>query len=395
MDQQQDDDAFSVRVVNRLADVPEAEWDACAGSDNPFVSHAFLSALEEAGCVKPRTGWAPYHVVIEAPDGRILGCTPLYLKGHSRGEFIFDYGWAEAYERAGGKYYPKLLSAVPFTPVTGPRMLVRPGQDVAGTRSQLLAGCIAVAQELDVTTLHINFPTEGEWKQFGEMGLLQRTDQQFHWYNQGYSCFDDFLGALASRKRKAIRKERRAALESDIEIEMISGSALTEAHWDAFYQFYGDTGGRKWGSPYLNREFFSLIGERMGDKIGLVMCRRQGRWIAGALNLIGSDTLYGRYWGCVEDHRFLHFEACYYQAIDYAIAHGLSRVEAGAQGPHKIARGYLPTHIYSAHWIRDTRFRDAVEDYLRQERREVDHNIEYLAEFAPFRQDVDSCDGPA
>ena len=389
MSKADDDDGIVIRTVNRIADIPQAEWDACAGDENPFLSHAFLNALEEAGCAEARTGWAPYHVAIEAADGRLIGCTPLYLKGHSQGEFIFDYGWADAYERAGGTYYPKLLSAVPFTPVTGRRMLVRHGEDVATVRDQLIAGCVAVARELDISTLHINFPLEEEWRRFGEMGLLQRTDQQFHWYNQGYQCFDDFLDSLASRKRKTIRKERRAALESGIDIQIISGNDLREEHWDAFYQFYGDTGGRKWGRPYLNREFFSLIGERMADRIGLVMCRRNGRWIAGALNLIGSDALYGRYWGCIEDHRFLHFETCYYQAIDYAIEHGLARVEAGAQGPHKIARGYLPTHIYSAHWISDQRFRDAVENYLKQERREVDRNIEYLAEFAPFRKDAE------
>ncbi len=380
-------DTVTVRIVGAMADIAAAEWDACAGADNPFLSHAFLEALESTGCVRPESGWAPYHVVIEDDGGQVQGCVPLYLKGHSRGEFIFDYGWADAYERAGGSYYPKLLSAVPFTPVTGPRLLIRPGLDQEAMIDKLASGCIAVARQLEVSSLHINFPTEPEWRRLGALGLLQRTDQQFHWLNEGYQSFDDFLDTLTSRKRKTIRKERRGAHEAGIEIEVLSGPELTEAHWDAFYHFYQDTGSRKWGQPYLNRRFFSVIGERMADRIALVTCSREGRWIAGALNFIGAETLFGRYWGCIEDHRFLHFEACYYQAMDYAIRHGLKYVEAGAQGPHKLARGYLPTRIYSAHWIRERRFRDAVEDYLAHERREVDRDIEHLAEFAPYRKD--------
>jgi hypothetical protein len=384
-----DPNAVTVRIVNRLDEVPAVEWNACAGDDNPFVRHEFLQALEESGCVRPETGWAPYHVLVEDEDGRLLGCVPLYLKGHSRGEYIFDYGWADAYERAGGRYYPKLLAAVPFTPVTGPRLLVRDGLDKAEMTDKLAAGCIAVARQLEVSSLHINFPTEPEWRRLGTLGLLQRTDQQFHWYNNGYGCFDDFLSDLASRKRKTIRRERREARLSGIEIECIGGRDLTEAHWDSFYAFYMDTGGRKWGRPYLNRSFFSLIGERMAERIVLVMCKRAERWIAGAFNMLGQEAIYGRNWGCVEDHRFLHFEACYYQAIEYAIRAGLKRVEAGAQGPHKLARGYLPTHIYSAHWIREGRFRRAVDDYLAHERRQVDRDIEQLAEFAPFRKNLE------
>ncbi len=379
-------ETVTVRVANAMAEIDAGQWDACAGRTNPFVSHAFLKALEDAGCVRPETGWAPYHVVIENQAGELQGAVPLYLKGHSRGEFIFDYGWAEAYERAGGSYYPKLLSAVPFTPVTGPRLLIPEGQDFEAMADKLTAGCIAVARQLEVSSLHINFPTEREWRRLGQLGLLQRTDQQFHWLNDGFECFDDFLATLTSRKRKSIRKERSRALENGVEIEIISGPEIREAHWDAFHRFYGDTGSRKWGRPYLNRRFFSLIGERMADRIALVMCRRQGHWIAGALNLIGSDTLYGRYWGCIEDHRFLHFEACYYQAMDYAIRHRLAAVEAGAQGPHKLARGYLPAKIYSAHWIPNKSFRDAVEHYLEHERREVDRDMAHLAEFAPFRK---------
>ncbi len=380
-------ESITVRVAGALRDVPAAEWDACAGDDNPFVSHAFLEALEASGCVRANTGWAPYHLLVQDDDERLLGCVPLYLKGHSQGEFIFDYGWADAYERAGGKYYPKLLSAVPFTPVTGPRLMVRPGIDRAAMHDQLTAGLVAVARQLDVSTVHVNFAPEDEWRHMGAFGLLQRTDQQFHWLNDGYETFDDFLASLSSRKRKNIRRERQAIVEAGLEIEIISGPDITEEHWEHFYRFYMDTGSRKWGRPYLNLQFFKMLGERMADRVALVMCRREGQWIAGALNLMGSDCLYGRYWGCVEDHRFLHFEVCYYQAIEHAIRLGMDRVEAGAQGPHKIARGYRPVHVYSAHWIAEKRFRDAVEDYLQHERREVDDNIEYLAEFAPFRKD--------
>lgn len=381
-----DEETVVAKIVQSLAEIPAAQWDACAGDGNPFMSHAFLNALEESGCVGRSTGWGPVHLVIEDEDGSLRGCVPLYMKSHSQGEYIFDYGWSDAYERAGGRYYPKLLSAAPFTPATGPRLLARPGPDQEDTLDRLTAALIGACDHLDIATVSINFPTEAEWLRLADASFLQRTDQQFHWYNRDYQCFDDFLGELSSRKRKTIRRERRAALESDVEIEILSGSDLREEHWDAFYRFYIDTGSRKWGRPYLNREFFSLINERMPEKIVLMMCKRQGRYIAGALNFVGTEAIYGRHWGCVEDHRFLHFEVCYYQAIDYAIAHGLQRVEAGAQGPHKIARGYMPTLIYSAHFIRDPGFRSAVSDYLDRERREVDSNIDYLSDRAPFRR---------
>ncbi|MEQ9640818.1 MAG: GNAT family N-acetyltransferase [Alphaproteobacteria bacterium] len=375
-----------LKALNRIADVPAAEWDACAGTENPFVSHAFLSALEDSGCVRPETGWGPYHLLMEDEDGHAVGAVPMYLKGHSQGEYIFDHGWANALERAGGRYYPKLLVAVPFVPASGPRLLVRPGPNETEIREHLITGSIEAAKQLGTSTLHFNFVTEPEWQRLGARGLLQRTGEQFHWYNRDYESFDGFLDDLSSRKRKTIRKERRAAMESDIEIEVYQGDTLREEHWDAFYRFYMDTGSRKWGRPYLNRQFFSLVSERMGERIALIMCRRNGAWIAGALNFVGSDCIYGRHWGCVEDHRFLHFEACYYRAIDYAIEHKLARVEAGAQGPHKLARGYLPTHIYSAHWIENPSFRRAVEDYLEHERAEVDREIEYLEDYAPFRK---------
>jgi predicted N-acyltransferase len=378
------------RIAHRIADVGETLWDACAGTEDPFTSYAFLQALEESGCAVPETGWAPHHLVIEAPDQGVTGAVPMYLKNHSYGEYVFDHAWAHAYERAGGHYYPKLQVAVPFTPATGRRFLTPPGPNREKTIRHLLSGCIQVAQQMEVSSLHFTFPTEEEWNLLGEAGLLQRTGEQFHWRNEGYETFDDFLAQLASRKRKALKKERREALAGgEITIETLTGGDLREEHWDAFFHFYTDTGSRKWGTPYLNREFFSLIGERMADRIALVMASRGGRYIAGALNLIGAHTLFGRYWGCIEHHRFLHFEVCYYRAIDFAIERGLDSVEAGAQGPHKLARGYLPTRTYSAHWARDPQFHQALANYLTHERREVDSEIEYLGEHSPFRRDGD------
>lgn len=381
-----DQDAFSLRVASEIAAVPEADWDACAGPENPFVRHAFLKALEDAQCASAEEGWMPQHLLLEDPAGRLVGAMPMYLKSHSQGEYIFDHGWANAYERAGGRYYPKLLAAVPFTPATGPRLLVRQGEDFDRTARMLLQGGIQVATQFKVSGLNINFLTAREAEIASDMGLLLRTGEQFHWINHDYADFDAFLDDLSSRKRKAIRKERRAALANGIEVETVTGDALTEDHWDAFHQFYMDTGSRKWGQPYLNRTFWSLLGERCGDSVVLMLARRDGRYIAGALNLVGTDTLYGRYWGCVEDHRFLHFELCYYRAIEWAIDHGLARVEAGAQGPHKLARGYLPTTTRSVHWIADPGFRKAVADYLRHEREEVQREIDYLDRFSPFRQ---------
>ncbi len=381
-----DQDAFTLRVASEIAAVPAADWDACAGPENPFVRHAFLKALEDAQCASAEEGWMPQHLLLEDPSGRLVGAMPMYLKSHSQGEYIFDHGWANAYERAGGRYYPKLLAAVPFTPATGPRLLVRQGEDFDRTARMLLQGGIQVATQFKVSGLNINFLTAREAEIATDMGLLLRTGEQFHWINHDYADFDAFLEDLSSRKRKAIRKERREALAHGIEVETVTGNALTEDHWDAFHQFYMDTGSRKWGQPYLNRTFWSLLGERCGDSVVLMLARRDGRYIAGALNLVGTDSLYGRYWGCVEDHRFLHFELCYYRAIEWAIDHGLARVEAGAQGPHKLARGYLPTTTRSVHWIADPGFRKAVADYLQHEREEVQREIDYLDRFSPFRQ---------
>jgi len=378
-------------IVGRIADIPAASWDACANPDaatfNPFITHAFLKALEDSGCVgSSHTGWIPQHIAVPDDAGEIVACAPCYLKLDSAGEYVFDHSWAAAYERAGGRYYPKLQIAVPFTPVPGRRLLVRPGPDAEQNEHVLAAAAVQLAQRHGASSVHITFLTEHEWKVLGAAGYLQRTDQQFHWSNAGYQSFDDFLASLASRKRKAVRKERSEATSDGIVIEQLSGADIQEKHWDAFFEFYTDTGNRKWGRPYLNRRFFSLLGTSMADHCLLVMARRGDRYIAGALNLIGGDCLFGRYWGAVEQHPCLHFELCYYQAIDYAIAHRLARVEAGAQGEHKLARGYMPTPTYSVHFIANPSFHNAVARYLEGERAAIAENITDLAAFAPYRR---------
>ena len=382
----------TVKVLGSLGEVPAAQWDACAGTDDPFLSHAFLSALEESGSASARSGWLPRHLVVEDRDGTVIAAAPFYLKSHSYGEYVFDWSWADAYERAGGRYYPKLQSAVPFTPVTGRRLLVRPGAD-AETESELadalIAAMVTLGERLGVSSVHVNFPTEAEWRRLGDHGLLLRTGQQYHWQNRGYESFDDFLGSLSSRKRKVIRRERRAVADQGIVLSTLTGDAIAERHWDAFYGFYRDTSDRKWGSAYLTRAFFSLIGETMAGNVVLVLAEADGRYVGGALNLMGRDTLYGRYWGCAEEYRFLHFEACYYRAIDFAIARGLKWVEAGAQGPHKIQRGYLPRRTYSAHWIADAEFRRVIERYLAEERAAVENEMELLGQRSPFRRTDD------
>jgi uncharacterized protein len=382
--------AATVAVVPRIADIPADAWDACANPDpatyNPFLTHAFLKTLEDAGNVGGRTGWTPRHLVLKL-GGEMAGCAPCYVKAHSRGEYVFDHGWADAFMQAGGRYYPKLQIAVPFTPVPGRRLLVRPGPE-SGTHESLLATAAAeLAERSDISGVHITFLTEGEWERLGARGFLQRTDQQFHWSNAGYGTFDDYLTSLASRKRKAMRKERQQALADGLEVVWLRGSEISEADWDAFFKFYMDTGSRKWGSPYLNRKFFSLMaGSAIGKDCLLMLAKRGARAIAGSFHLVGGDCLYGRYWGAVEHHPLLHFEMCYYQAIDYAIQHKIARVEAGAQGEHKLARGYLPTKTYSAHYIVDPALRRAIADYLVRERRYVDAAAEELAEYAPFRK---------
>jgi predicted N-acyltransferase len=370
------------RVASRAADIDAAHWNACAGPDNPFVQHAFFAALEASGSAAARTGWQAAHIVVDDAAGVPLGILPGYLKSHSQGEYVFDHGWGDAYERAGGRYYPKLQCSVPFTPATGPRLLLRD----AAAAPALIAAAETLARQNGFSSVHATFLTPEQQAMFASAGWLMRSGEQFHWSNEGYRDFADFLAALSSRKRKAIRKEREAALASGVEIVQLTGSDLSEAHWDAFWEFYQDTGARKWGRPYLTRPFFSILGETMGERVLLMLALRGGRPVAGALNLIGGDCLYGRYWGATEEIPFLHFELCYYQAIDWAIANGRARVEAGAQGAHKLARGYRPVETVSAHYIVDPGFRRAVADFVAREAEMVHADIEAMDMATPFRR---------
>lgn len=380
-------DELVLRAVTRLDTLDPGAWDALANppgtSFDPFLSWAFLQALEESGCAVEETGWGPRHLVVEDTSGQLLGALPLYLKGHSQGEYVFDHAWADALERAGGHYYPKLLTAVPFTPVTGRRLLT---QD-ARIRGALISGVAQTMQQWEVSSWHINFPDTAEWNALGQAGLLQRVDRQFIWQNRNYADYDGFLADLSSRKRRGLRKERRAA-QDGIEIEHLTGDDLRPEHWDVFFECYQHTGSRKWGYPYLNREFFDLVHQRLRDRVLMVTAKREGRYFAAALNFIGSDALYGRYWGRLEDHPYLHFELCYHQAIDAAIALGLDRVEAGAQGEHKLARGYRATPVYSAHLIASPGLRDAVGDYLDREREAVEADIELSNASTPFKAEL-------
>ncbi|TXH35557.1 MAG: N-acetyltransferase [Rhodospirillaceae bacterium] len=384
--------ALQARIIDSLSEIAAEEWDACAGwrddgtGVNPFVAHAFLSALERSGSVGRKSGWLPQYMLIEDGDGHLQAACPLYVKGHSYGEYVFDHGWADAYERAGGRYYPKLQVAVPFTPVPGPRLLVRPGANHAALRQALIETLITTVNRSKMSSLHVTFCTAEEAAAFSKSDFLHRRGVQYHWQNQGYGSFDDFLAALNSRKRKAIRKERAAVDRYGLTIRQLSGDEIEPQHWDAFFDFYMDTGNRKWGQPYLTRRFFDLIGRTMGQQVVLMLAEKDGQPVAGALNLRGSDALYGRNWGCLADYRFLHFELCYYQAIDYAITHNLARVEAGAQGEHKIQRGYLPVETHSAHWIADPGFRDAVAEFLNRETRALEQEMAELADYGPFRQ---------
>jgi uncharacterized protein len=396
------DQGPSLRFVASLSDIDAAAWNACANpartappasgvapesleeTYNPFISHEFLLACERSGAATRRTGWAGAHVLVE-DAGRLIAAAPAYVKSHSMGEYVFDWSWAEALERAGGHYYPKIQVCSPFTPVQGRRLLVAEGGD-PGAEALLVTGLRQLRDRAEASSLHVTFPTRSDWQRLGEVGFLQRTGRQFHFFNRGYEDFGAFLGSLASRKRKMIRREREQAVAADIEIVRLTGAELKEEHWDAFFEFYIDTGARKWGRPYLTRKFFSLIGETMAERLLLVMARRAGRWIAGAINFIGDAALYGRNWGCVEDHPFLHFEVCYYQAIAFAIERGLSRVEAGAQGEHKLARGYEAVETYSAHDISDSRLERAVAEFLGRERAENGVALESYADRAPFRK---------
>lgn len=379
------------RIVEKISSVPKAEWDRLDGAArgggvayNPFVSHAYLSALEDSGSAVSRAGWQPRHIALNGEDGKMAAALPCYGKSHSQGEYVFDHAWADAFERAGGRYYPKFQCTVPFTPASGPRLLVTDGR--TELKAQLSKALREETDRLGISSAHVTFLQEDDLSVLEVDGYLHRTDQQFHFLNKGYASHEDFLAELSSSKRKNLRKERRSALENGISIDWLTGSDLTEDIWDQFFAFYMDTGSRKWGRPYLTREFYSLIGERMADDILLVMAKREGRYVAGAINFIGEDALYGRHWGCIEDHPFLHFEVCYHQAIDFAIAKKLDRVEAGAQGEHKLARGYLPVTTHSAHYIAHKGLRNAVADYLEREREAIAETGEYLSEHSPFRK---------
>jgi hypothetical protein len=385
---------IAISMHGSLSQIAAEEWDACACPEvadggrahDPFTTHRFLKAFEDSRSVGPGTGWDPRYMTAEM-DGQIIACAPLYAKSHSQGEYIFDHNWSHAWERAGGRYYPKLQIAVPFTPATGRRFLTRPGFEAEGI-SALVQGAVQVASENQLSSLNITFCTEAEAIAGEQIGLLRRRTQQYHWENRGYADFDGFLADLSSRKRKTIRKERERAQGFGGTIHQFTGDQIQPEHWDAFWTFYQDTGARKWGTPYLTRKFFNLAQERLRDDILLVLAERDGRWVAGAMNVIGRDTLYGRYWGCVEDHPCLHFELCYYQAMDYAIAQGMTRVEAGAQGEHKLARGYLPVYTHSLHWIADPGFSDAIARYLEAEAKAVGQDIEVLTSYGPFRKDT-------
>ncbi|NKL19951.1 GNAT family N-acetyltransferase [Rhizobium leguminosarum] len=387
-------DELSIRVERSFTAISPESWSRLSGASktcvtiayNPFVSHAFLSSLEDSGSADAETGWLGHHLLLETGRGELIGALPGYLKNHSQGEYVFDHGWADAFERAGGRYYPKLQCSIPFTPATGPRLLVAEGLQRLPIQSAIAESLKEVVRRLGISSAHITFVPDEEIGVFEMDGYLHRTDQQFHFINDGYANHEEFLETLASRKRKALRKERRAALENGISIDWLTGRDLTERIWDQFFKFYMDTGGRKWGRPYLTRKFYSLIGERMADDILLVMAKREGRYIAGAINFIGGDTLYGRHWGCIEDHPFLHFEVCYHQAIDFALSKGLKRVEAGAQGEHKLARGYLPVTTHSAHYVAHAGLRRAIGDYLARERADVEQMSELLTEHSPFRK---------
>lgn len=385
-------DSIEIQVHASLSGISQSDWDACACPEtatgrpvDPFTTYRFLKALEDSGSVGQGTGWQPHYLTAHA-DGLMIAAAPLYAKGHSQGEYIFDFNWAHAYENAGGRYYPKLQIAVPFTPATGRRLLTRPEYEQTG-QAALVQGAVQFADQNNLSSLHITFCTNLERDAGKQMGLLPRKSQQFHWINQGFESFDTFLASLSSRKRKNIRKERQTAQGFGGTIHALTGDRIEPHHWDAFWTFYQDTGARKWGTPYLTRDFFDIAHQTMRDDILLVMAKHEGRMIAGALNFIGRETLFGRYWGCVADIPCLHFELCYYQAIDHAIAHGLKRVEAGAQGEHKLARGYMPVETHSLHWFRDPGFGDAVGKYLQHEAEAIDDEIEVLTSYGPFRKD--------
>jgi predicted N-acyltransferase len=377
--------ALTLSLHSAIHEIGQVEWDLCAGTANPFVSHAFLACVEDSGSAGQRTGWLPRHAALRDEAGTLVAAAPMYAKSHSYGEYVFDHGWARAFEQAGGQYYPKLLVAVPFSPVPGPRLLLHPASGVPATA---MADALAQAcREMKLSSVHVNFCTEGDCTALADAGWLQRIGVQYHWQNESYGDFEDFLAALNARKRKSIRRERRDAQAAGLEFVTLRGAQISEAHWAAFYRFYESTVDRKWGSAYLTQTFFGMLGQRLGDRVVLMLALHDGTPVAGALNLVGEDALYGRNWGCIGEWPFLHFELCYYRAIDFAIEHGLKRVEAGAQGEHKIQRGYLPSATYSGHWIAHRGLRRAVAEFLDQERPARLEEMAALAAYSPFRQE--------
>lgn len=378
----------TVNVLGSINEVEPSDWDSCVDLNHPFCLHGFLSALEDSGSASAESGWLSHHLVIRDDKSNLIACSPLYLKNHSYGEYVFDWSWADAFNKAGGNYYPKLQCAIPFTPVTGNRFLIRDSLSISSKEKlekTLVGAMLQLGEKLGVSSVHVTFPTKNEWLGLGDIGMLLRIGQQFHWKNKNYDNFDEFLADLVSRKRKSIRKERNSIVNQNLDFQWLSGTDITENIWDTFYQFYLDTIDKKWGQNYLNRDFFSLIGERLRESIVLIIAKDAGKPVAGALNFLGNKTLYGRNWGCNSDYKFLHFEVCYYQAIEYAIQHKLEWVEAGAQGTHKVQRGYLPNITYSAHWIANRSFQDAIRHFLENERLNVEKEIEYLNSHSPFR----------
>ncbi len=376
---------YIIKNITTISSIDKNSWNTCAGNSNPFISYEFLESLEESGCISKQTGWIPYHLLIYDNENNLLACCPLYLKTNSQGEYIFDYSWANALEQVGVNYYPKLLVATPFTPVSGPRLLVKNKNESNKLKSILIERIIEIAKNNNFSSIHLNFTLNEDNEILSSKKFLNRIGVQFHWKNNNYENFTDFLSFLSSRKRKQIIKEREKSLKQQIKISILTGKDIKDEHLDAFYKFYMDTTSKKWGIPYLNHKFFNILNKKIKDKIVLFMAKRNEEWVAGAMNFLGVDTLYGRYWGCLEDHKFLHFEICYYQAIDFAIKNKIRYVEAGAQGPHKLSRGYLPEKTYSWHWINNSSFREAIENFLTDEKKSVKQSIEYFNNLSPYK----------
>ncbi|MBL42102.1 MAG: GNAT family N-acetyltransferase [Rhodospirillaceae bacterium] len=376
---------YLINNITNITSINNDSWNSCAGTSNPFVSYEFLETLEESNCISEKTGWIPYHLTVNDKENNLVACCPLYVKTHSQGEYVFDHSWANALEQAGGNYYPKLLVAIPFTPVSGPRLLVKSKNHSKFIKNIMIERIIEIAKQNNFSSLHLNFTQNIDNNILLNKNFLSRVGIQFHWKNNDYKDFNDFLFFLSSRKRKSILKEREKALKEKIKIYTFTGKNITCEHLESFYKFYIDTTSKKWGIPYLNKKFFNLLNEKINNKIVLIMAKRQDEWVAGAMNLLGEDTLYGRYWGCLEEHKFLHFEICYYQAIDFAIKNKITNVQAGAQGPHKLSRGYLPEKTYSWHWLNNSSLNEAVKKFLIEEKKSIDQTIDYFKNLSPYK----------